>query len=271
VSLRANAATNILTTGMTVAAPNIREFLLRVLPWPGDDALGCCNVHVQWHIDGKAIWTGRPFRSVDQFINFAQYATTVKSIPDVYMCLSLQAKHSQKTDKQGNFRAAKHAQDALFSKAIYLDVDIKDPPKGYATLGEAKAVHDFRVAAKLPPASATVASGGGLHVYWINDRPLTPEQWRPYAMGLKALAQAHKLRCDLGVTGDIARVLRIPGTFNMKTGMPRKVDLITLEKDYNFATELKHITSLVPVTNVTTPGNWFEGTLPSSIPDIFKS
>jgi Rne/Rng family ribonuclease len=135
----------------------------------------------------------------------------------------------------------------------------KDPDKSYPTLAAAaQAVHDFIKAGGLPPASATVRSGGGLHVYWISDRPLTPEEWRPFAFGLKALAQAHKLKNDLGVIADSARVLRVPGTFNMKQAAPRPVRLLTLEKDYNFAVDLKQVAGLVPA--VSNPvANWYAG------------
>ena len=188
------------------------------------------------------------------------------------MCMSRQAKHSDKSDKHGNFKAAKHANDALFVKAIWLDIDVGKKDAYPSLIDAIKAVLQFIQDANLPRPSAMVHSGGGLHVYWISERPLIPDEWRPYASGLKVLAQAHKLKCDLGVTGDIARVLRIPGTFNMKTGKRRPVRLLTLEQDYDFATALGHIAGSAPTINTFAPSTqWFEGTLPSSIPDIFKS
>jgi hypothetical protein len=45
------------------SAPNTREFLLRVLPWPkdGDERLGYCNTHVMGTgSDGKKFWSGTP-------------------------------------------------------------------------------------------------------------------------------------------------------------------------------------------------------------------
>jgi hypothetical protein len=82
-------------------------------------------------------------------------------------------------------------------KAIWLDVDVKAAPKGYPTLGDAiKAIGEFVKATNLPWPNALVASGGGLHVYWISNRPMPVEEWQPYAEGLKLLAMDHNLRCD---------------------------------------------------------------------------
>ena len=68
--------------------------------------------------------------------------------------------------------------------SIWLDVDVgKDG--AYATLQDAlRAVIDFQIRNKLPKPSAMVASGGGLHVYWISDKALamTQNEWRPYAV-----------------------------------------------------------------------------------------
>ena len=121
----------------------------------------------------------------------------------------------------------RHQKDAVALKAIWLDIDVKPPPKGYATLEEAQdALTAFVKAAGLPPPSAVVSSGGGLHVYWISDKPLTPDEWRPYAEGLKAAAINFGLRCDTQCTVNAAQVLRVPGTFNHKTVRSRAVKLL---------------------------------------------
>ena len=113
-------------------------------------------------------------------------------------------------------------------KAIWIDVDVgKDG--AYQTVEEALAAAiRFQETAGLPPFSAIVGSGGGIHLYWISDKALTPDEWRPYAEGLKALARQHDLKCDLVVTTDIARILRVPGTFNHKTATPRPAQLFNL-------------------------------------------
>jgi hypothetical protein len=148
---------------------------------------------------------------------------------DVYFCLSRQAQ-TNKNDR-GKVVAMRRQENALALKAIWLDIDVKPPPKGYATLEEAlDALAAFSKAAGLPPPSALVGSGGGLHVYWISDKPLTPDEWRPYAEGLKAAAINFGLRCDTQCTVNAAQVLRVPGTFNHKTTPLRPVKLLGLSK-----------------------------------------
>ena len=222
--------------------------MLRALPWPSDDDQGFINVHAQGHSkDGKGrFWTGTPTRDIDAFQTAVdQYMGWQPKLPDIFMCLSRQ-RDRKEPNLKGNIRAAKSAAAALAFRAIWLDVDVK---KGaYATLSEAlRAVLELVDTVGLPNPSALVASGGGLHVYWISDRVLTPREWLPYAMGLKFAAINHGLKCDAGVTGDAARVLRPPGTFNYKYDPPRPVRLRYLARnDYDFQTALAVLPSIAP-------------------------
>src|SRR6202011_2572331 len=87
--------------------------------------------------------------------------------------------------------------------------------------------------------SAIVFSGGGIHVYWISKDALSPAEWQPYASGLKKLLLCHAIKCDSGLTTDIARVLRVPGTLNHKYDPPKPVQLSPLPLSlYNFDQQL---------------------------------
>jgi hypothetical protein len=90
----------------------------------------------------------------------------------------------------------------------------------------------------LPFPSMTVNSGGGLHVYWISDTPMSPDEWRPYADGLKALLLRESVKCDTGLTTDVARILRVPDTLNHKYNPPQPVELLHFGKVYDFASDL---------------------------------
>lgn len=218
----------------SVAAPakNEVEFLRRVLPWPRDGEPGFINLH--WRIPApgdpsKLIWIGKPTTTIEEFLSLLAWVLSRPTTKDVYFCLSRQAQ--AKKNSRGNLAAARHQKDALALKAIWLDIDVKPPPAGYATLEEAlHALAAFVKAAGLPPPSALVSSGGGLHVYWISDKPLTPDEWRPYAEGLKAAAINFGLRCDTQCTVNAAQLLRVPGTFNHKTTPLRPVKLLELVK-----------------------------------------
>jgi archaellum biogenesis ATPase FlaH len=96
--------------------------------------------------------------------------------------------------------------------AIWVDVDFKDTPEAEFE----QRLADF----KLSP-SVIVASGGGLHVYWLLKTPVSAQDARVEPI-LRGLALA--LGGDLAAA-EKARVLRLPGTLNHKYAPPRKVEL----------------------------------------------
>ncbi len=217
--------------------PTPKDFLERVVVWPGDAEPGYINVH--WKMPGRNGMLGRAFRTAEAAISMAQWcASHPGRATDVYFCLSLQRRAGDKA-KNGTLRAARSIQEAIALKAVWLDVDVK-PEKGYATIDEAlDAIAEFRINAGLPAPSAIVYSGGGVHVYWISDRPLSVAEWTPYAHGLRAEALRCGLKFDAGVTIDAARILRIPGTFNYKGNPPTVCKLAHLGDSYPFVADLK--------------------------------
>ena len=99
----------------------------------------------------------------------------------------------------------------------------------------------FRIEVDLPQFSAAVNSGGGLHIYWISDKPMDPAAWVPYARGSRRAA-ARGVKCDAGLTTDDVRLLRLPGTFNHKYDPPREVKLLPAPlAEYNFATTMSFL------------------------------
>ena len=59
-----------------------------------------------------------------------------------------------------------------------------------------------------------VASGGGVHAYWPLNELLFRDDWYPLAKRFKELCFKHGLLIDANVTGDAARVLRVPDSTN---------------------------------------------------------
>ena len=59
-----------------------------------------------------------------------------------------------------------------------------------------------------------VSSGGGVHAYWPLKEAVSIDEWVPVAEAFKRLCFQEKLGIDPTVTGDAARVLRVPGTIN---------------------------------------------------------
>ena len=93
--------------------------------------------------------------------------------------------------------------------ALFCDIDFKSTPEP-----EARALIE-----KFPlKPSIVVRSGGGLHVYWVMREALVLEHEAEYALSLLR-------RLALYLNGDLnsaepARVLRVPGTMNLKKDYP---------------------------------------------------
>lgn len=101
--------------------------------------------------------------------------------------------------------------DALASNCVWMDIDFKATPED--------AVRSFLKALPLKP-SIVVRSGGGVHVYWLLREPAEGDDLRR----VKAINRA--LVRHTGQTGDkqsvdLARVLRVPFTANVKYEPPR--------------------------------------------------
>jgi hypothetical protein len=246
----------------------VSAFMGAVVPWPGlpqdPGWIAVPNGYVAKQLPGGRdpktgkypIGPGKAFKTVDTLISYAGWANTTDFIKDLFFCLSMQREVTIKKNSKGAdiIQAKRTAAGAIAVKAIWLDVDV-GKENAYADLKEALgAAIMFREAVGLPPFSAIVGSGGGIHLYWISDRALTPDEWSPYAEGLKALAAQHGLKCDLGVTTDIARVLRVPGSFNHKEGTPRPCQLFNVPlKQYDFNTALGFLRQITPIGQVKAP------------------
>ena len=247
-------------------APTLTDFMLSVVPWP-TDGVGYVNLHYSRanpradEPGEKPLFKGMgwSFQDINTFIERAAWVNTTSNLKDVWFCTSRQRKTA--LSKKGKPKAVRGHANAIDLKAIWIDIDIKPKPdtwdaenpekpwKHYTTIEEAcQAVCAFSDKVKLPPFSAAVNSGGGLHIYWISDRALMPAQWLPYATGLKALLLKEDVKCDAGLTTDDCRLLRVPGTFNHKYDPSREVKLIPLPLvTYDFQTSLAFLTTIAPV------------------------
>jgi AAA domain len=245
--------------------PTLAEFMSAVVPWPGSprdlghialiNTLKDKKTPTGRNAKGRFVFgNGNCFTDVDKLTSYVNWANGTDFLKDQYFCLSRQ--RNTKQTKGNNKRTVpdRSSIGAVALKSIWLDVDYgkKDAdgnPVGYQTLQETlKAVLGFAVKVGLPPPSAIVSTGGGIHAYWINQIEMTPDVWRPYAEGLKALAVQDGLHADHNVTADAARILRIPGSFNHKEEPPRPCTLLPQPlKLYDFATSLNFLTQITPL------------------------
>ena len=124
----------------------------------------------------------------------------------------------------------RRAENAKTLKSFFLDIDCgphKSDQEGYPG-GQQDGIAALRGFCKKlgMPKPTLVNSGRGIHVYWTMTEPVTVEEWIPVAEKLKSLCVEHGLKADPAVTSDVARVLRVPGTFNFKDTPPLPVDII---------------------------------------------
>lgn len=223
---------------------NARGYLARVLPWPQDgDEPAYINLH--WSLTkndqrGKPIWTGRAVRSVDEAVRALDFALKGRDTKDIYVCLSTQRRAQEKVSGKGfkYFAPIRGQDNAVALKSLFLDIDAKPGPNGYANMDEAvRAFAKFVKDMDLPKPSIMVRSGGGLHVYWTLERALTPHDWQPLANALAEATKVHGLKCDTQCTIDSARVLRVPDTFNRKTDEERPVRVAGTPTDFDYSLE----------------------------------
>jgi len=158
-----------------------------------------------------------------------------------------------------NDEGSRTADNALYQRSLFLDLDCKTTQ--YASKKDAAQALSTFVEATSLPTPHIVSSGNGLHVYWAFDGDVAIHEWRTVADRFKALCAKHSFVIDAGVTGDAARILRIPGTHNWKDPTHPKLVEVRLvgEPEQNpFSTVVKltgaHINGYHDVTNSLIPG-----------------
>ena len=134
-------------------------------------------------------------------------------------------------------------ENVLGLKAFWLDVDCgpskaePDPktgrPDGY--VDQTAAIAALRTFCKSVglPAPTLVNSGGGIHAYWALTEDISRRDWEPVAERFKEVCRTQNLYVDNAVF-EVARVLRVPGTFNFKAAEPRPVEILHVGKPIPF-------------------------------------
>ena len=120
-------------------------------------------------------------------------------------------------------------------KSLCLDLDVgggggdgKYPSQHAA----AKALLEVINSGLIMMPSVVVNSGGGLHAYWCCESPVIASEWNLMANKFAELLDGH-LVTDKSVTTDLARLLRVPQTFNHKEGGKKSVTAIQTGSEYS--------------------------------------
>jgi len=163
----------------------------------------------------------------------ARACTLANQAKDVYFGVT-----PSRTSYNGTAGRGK-AEDATALVALWADVDLSWGVHS----GQSKNPTDLatvKILLKdLPHPSIVVHSGGGLHLYWLFNEPIeiTDEESRKKAtyfiegwqQSIRRVFSAQGYTLDS--TADLARLLRVPGTFNYKNPSdPKPVSIIN---DFN--------------------------------------
>jgi len=181
--------------------------------WGADSTGALTGVHFIAEPTDKG-WAHHPVKTVAEALDKAQ--TISNAGRNAYFaCAEYMTEGSRKGDNVKRVRA------------FWLDLDCGEAKAakgdGYRTKREAAdALVEFCTVTGLPKPTTLVDSGNGLHVYWLGNMDVSPEDWRACGALLKALTKKHGLLADPSRTSDIASVLRVPGTLNQKDADNRK-------------------------------------------------
>lgn len=120
-------------------------------------------------------------------------------------------------------------------KAFWLDIDCgptkaevnpdTNRPDGYVDQSAGLAALKAFCKTVGLPTPTLVSSGGGIHAYWPLEEEVSRRDWEPVAERFKAVCRAQNFYVDDKVF-EVARILRVPGTHNLKEEEPRPVQIL---------------------------------------------
>ena len=156
--------------------------------------------------------------------------------------LDQKAKLFMEQGKNVFFGVAKYVTDedrtkdnVLALKSFWLDIDCGEGkeqinkktgrPSGYISQIEGLAALRLFVKTVGLPSPILVNSGRGIHAYWPLVEEITRQTWEPVGAKLRSLCYMHNLYVDPSVF-EVARIMRLPGTLNVKEAAPLPVTVI---------------------------------------------
>lgn len=153
-----------------------------------------------------------------------------------------------------NNKGSREAANAKAMRSLFIDIDCGEGKAYPNKRAAAEALHSFLETSQLAELGTpwVVDSGGGIHAYWPFTADVSIPEWRDLSERFKRLCAEQKLRIDMTVTADAARVLRVPGTTNWK--YPKPVVLKTRGNTFEFEDLLRVVRShVVTVPTLRTP------------------
>jgi hypothetical protein len=205
------------------------KFFSTVLPDPSD-----AYVVLWWQTsdkkaDGTFRFAGEAFRTIEEMAKAHPVRAGSDLVRTLYYCVSLQKDAGRQFGTRGLW-AIRTVANTVALKVLFVDLDVKEV--FYATTAEAlQALFAFCDAIGLPYPTVSVYTSAptdgsepvtsGVHLYWVFDRILTVEAWKPLARLFSNALQYAGVKFDLNVPTNAAWVGRAPGSINRKKDTPR--------------------------------------------------
>ncbi len=191
------------------------------------------------------------YKYISGLISFGEIyeneATDVWFAPATYK----QGWHTVET-KLGTKPVLRTQANVAYTKALWLDIDVGDD-KPYKTRQEAsKALATFIKELGLPRPWVVGSGECGLHLYFVLDEVVERNEWQYLADRLKQACKEHGIHQDPSRTADIASILRMPNTNNMKqvrkaTGQAHKTAVLVHGKSASYETYKQVLDKFTPV------------------------
>ena len=208
----------------------MRDFYKTVLPSSGD----YFAVTIEKIAPNEGITRQKKVNSLDELLDVITSNKEKKNFNTYYAVGGFGTK--RKTNKAGKEIDSRAADNCLYFRAFYLDLDCKGDDKSYPDKRAAiEALRGFVENTKLPK-PVLVDSGNGIHPYWPLDRDIDRDEWVSTASVFKDLCAKLNFTNDPTVVADAARIMRCPDTNNWNTsdGHPRLTKLLTPLKSFNY-------------------------------------
>jgi hypothetical protein len=262
----------------TNANTEAEAFLARVLPAPGPGR--AISIHKPFIPAGapKPVFPGRAHHTVasavEEIALWQRIALNRHGAPqdDFYVSMSLLSGEVSKTSKAGRpyLQSTRRDENAVAIRSLFADLDVK--PSAYHSQQEAIMALAREVGAgNLPSPTVVVNSGYGIHIYWTLDTELTPQQWRPLGEAVSPFLRRLKILHDPAVSSDVVRLMRVPGTWNMKDrSCPRPVRLLGPMRpaDYPVSTFANLFNVVIGAARTAVPGAALNPAASSTTPPL---
>ena len=141
------------------------------------------------------------------------------------------------------------SEDSIFCRSMYIDLDVGvgNPNKYESQEAAIEALGNFFTEHDLER-PVIINSGTGIQAYWLFDRDIPTEEWKPVAKAFKEFCFDEGLKIDATVTADAARLMRCPETLNYKTDPPSPTSILNPEDiaQYSFDDFKEKLTGVTP-------------------------